>query len=217
MAWLAAIMLALASGFALWRFAQLDRPMLQLVGAGLCLALAGYAWQGRPDLEGKSPPPLGQQLRGTSAFAEMREPFLGSFDRASRWLIIAESYQRRGDTRSGVGIIKSGLRGSPRDSDLWIGLGHALLLHADGVMTPAVQFAFKRAAELAPAHPGPKFFYGLALAQSGQIDAAELVWRDLLSTTPPEASYRPLIEEKLAALLSLKSAAAARRPGPAAQ
>jgi cytochrome c-type biogenesis protein CcmH/NrfG len=42
------------------------------------------------------------------------------------------------------------------------GLGNALVLHADGMMTPAAELAFQRAAKLAPDHPGPKFFYGLA-------------------------------------------------------
>jgi cytochrome c-type biogenesis protein CcmH len=54
----------------------------------------------------------------------------------------------------------------PGDAQLWIGLGNALVDHAHG-LTPPAEFAYKRAAELAPGHPAAPFFYGLALARSG--------------------------------------------------
>ena len=70
-------------------------------------------------------------------------------------------------------------------------------MHGGGLMNPAAQLAFNRAAALAPTHPGPKFFYGLALAQSGRLDEAEKVWRDLLATAPPNAMWRGAIEQRL--------------------
>jgi cytochrome c-type biogenesis protein CcmH/NrfG len=66
-------------------------------------------------------------------------------------------------------------------------------------MTPAAQLAFQRAAEIAPDHPAPKFFYGLALAQGGRFEEAERIWRDLLATAPPGA-WRTAIERQLQAL-----------------
>ena len=81
-----------------------------------------------------------------------------------------------------------------------MGLGNALVIHADGLMTPAAELAFQRAAAIAPDHPGPKFFYGLALAQGGKFDEAEAIWRDILATAPPGVSWRPMIEERLTML-----------------
>jgi cytochrome c-type biogenesis protein CcmH/NrfG len=111
---------------------------------------------------------------------------------------MAESYQRSGDTRGGADIIRSGLIQHPRDADLWVGLGNALVLHADGMMTPAAQLAFRRAQQIAPRHPGPRFFYGLGLAQSGRFDEAERIWREVLASAPADASWRPMVEERLA-------------------
>ena len=125
---------------------------------------------------------------------------LGRFDRAWFWLNLAEARQRRGDTKAGVDVIRSGLKEGPNDADLWVGLGNALVVHADGMMTPAAQLAFQRAARLAPQHPGPRFFYGLALAQGGQFEEAERIWRALLEEAPEDASYRPLVEERIRSL-----------------
>ena len=206
MGWVLFLFMALVIFAALWRLARLDSAALQFLGAALLLALAGYAWQGRPDLRGqpKAPPQL--QRVPDSAFAETRRDMLGSFDQAARWLGMAESYQRGGDTRGGVDMIRSGLRQHPRDPDLWVGLGGALVLHADGMMTPAAELAFRRAEGLAPGHPAPRFFYGLALAQSGRFDEAERLWRALLAAAPNDVSWRPMVEQRLAMIEQARAA-----------
>ena len=200
MGWIAMLVLTLAAFAGLWRFVRADKPALQFLAAALLLAVAGYSWQGRPGLEGRPKPPPERQRLPDTAFASMREDMLGRFNYASTWLTIAESYQRRGDTRSGAEVIRSGLRESPNNPDLWVGLGNALVVHGDGMMSPAAQLAFQRAAAIAPDHPGPRFFYGLALAQGGNYDEAERIWRGLLAEAPADAQYRRMIEERLQAL-----------------
>ena len=215
MGWVQFLFIALVTLAALWRLARLDTSTLQLVGAALLLALAGYAWQGRPALDGRPKPPPARQQLPDSAFEETRRDMLGTFDSASQWLTIADSYQRSGDTRSAADIIRSGLRRTPRDADLWVGLGNALVLHADGMMTPAAQLAFRRAEEIAPGHPGPRFFYGLALAQGGRFDEAERIWRTLLAEAPADASWRPMVEERLAMIEQARAAGQLPPPTPA--
>ena len=82
---------------------------------------------------------------------------------------------------------------------MWIGLGNALVDHAHG-LTPPAELAYRRAAELAPDSPAPPFFYGLALARSGDREAAVSLWRNVLAKAPPDASWRPLVEQGVAAL-----------------
>jgi cytochrome c-type biogenesis protein CcmH/NrfG len=206
MGWLIIIAMAAALLAALWRFAGFGRAALQLVAAALLLAMAGYAWQGRPGLAGAPvPPPARRQLPDT-AFAETREELLGTFDAASRWLAFADFYHRSGDTYSAAVVIRQGIKAHPRDPDLWVGFGNALVIHADGMMTPAAQLAFDRAAKLAPDHPGPKFFYGLALAQGGRFDEAEKVWLNLLLHAPADAEWRPMVEERLQLIARLRAA-----------
>jgi cytochrome c-type biogenesis protein CcmH/NrfG len=197
MGWLFIVVLALVALVAVWRLGRLDRNGLQFVAAALLLALAGYAWQGRPDLPGDPRRAPEHKEVAPSDFSKMRGDLLGRFDTADHWLTLAEAYGRDGDTQGAAEIIQAALREHPRDADLWVGLGTILVQHSGGLMTPAAQLAFDRAAAIAPAHPAPRFFYGLALLQGGKIDEAERVWRDLLASAPPTALWRGAIERQL--------------------
>lgn len=215
MGWLAMLVLALLTLAGVWRFMARDAGAMQFVGAALLLGFAGYAWQGSPALIGAPKAAAAQQPMADTAFAALRPELMGRFNNAASWLNIAESYQRSGDTQAGVDIIRNALRRSPDSSDLWVGLGNALVLHSDGLMTPAAELAFNRAARTAPSHPAPHFFYGLALAQGGRIAEAEQIWRNLLVSTPPSATWRALLEQQLQLLAQVQAAARARPRSPA--
>lgn len=197
MGWVLMLVLALGAFAAIWRFGRLDAGGLQLLAAALLLALAGYAWQGHPGLAGA---PRAAALRPpapqTPFFAFRRDMF-GAFDSADRWLTIAEGFLRRGDTRGAAGVIRSGIRAHPRNPILWTGYGDALVLHGEGVLGPAADLAFRRAVGLAPKHPGPRLFYGIALAQNGRLEEAELRWREALALTPPKAAWREGLERQI--------------------
>jgi cytochrome c-type biogenesis protein CcmH len=207
MIWLFFLLWALVILLGLWRLGAFTKATLQFLGAALLLAAAGYAWQGRPGLPAR---PAEARIRGSgpeSAFAALRGQFFPRFDTASRWLIIADSYERRGETRNAVGVIRSALRRYPNNIALWIGLGNALVIHGDGMMSPAAELAYRRAAAIAPGHPAPPFFYGLSLIQSGQMEAGETVWRDLLARAPANAKWRPIVADRLAIIDRIRAAA----------
>ena len=111
---------------------------------------------------------------------------LGQFTPSEHWLIIADSFAARGKTQEAVGLVQSGLRAHPDDYVLWVGLGNALVDHA-GVMTPAAELAYARAAKLAPWSPAPPFFHGLALSRSGDREGALREWKAMLAAAPAEA------------------------------
>jgi cytochrome c-type biogenesis protein CcmH/NrfG len=206
MGWIILLLMTLALFGALWRSARLDTGPLQFLLAALLVALAGYAWQGRPTLEGAPRSLAAAQRIPPNPFAQVRRDIFGGFDTADRWLTIAESYQRRGDTRSGAGVIRSALRAHPNNAALWTGYGNALMLHGGGTISPAADLAFRRAASLAPQHPAPRLFYGMALLSGGRFAEAEQAWRQALALAPPGASYRPGLEQQLAALSAARAA-----------
>jgi cytochrome c-type biogenesis protein CcmH len=90
------------------------------------------------------------------------------------------------------------------------------VMHSEGMMSPAAQLAFDRAAQLAPGHPGPRFFYGLALIQGGRFAEGETIWRELLASTPATASWRPMVEDRLRVLIEVRAIAEGRKPMPEA-
>ncbi|MEO1168521.1 MAG: tetratricopeptide repeat protein [Pseudomonadota bacterium] len=199
MGWFAAIGLIALILFWLWRLAEFRGRRLEWLGAALLIGLAGYAWQGSPILEGR--PTESRTERPPEGSTEVNEAFLNNRNASSeRWIEFAEALNRVGNHMNAAHAIQNGLDNDPDNPDLWVALGNALLLHGEGQMNPAAQLAFERAAQLAPDHPGPPFFLGLALAQAGQLDDAEATWRALLERSAPDAPYRADLESRLASI-----------------
>lgn len=194
--WLILLVLLVASGGTL-RLLGLRGGMLQLAGAALLFGAAGYAWQGKPMLPGQSQSATGKAP--PIPLTRLRQAFDGNFSPNQHWHVLAAASSSRGRTEDAVGIMRSAVNEHPRDPSLWVGLGNALVDHS-GVLTPPAQLAFERASELAPAYPAPRFFFGLALARSGNGAAAVATWRKLLADAPAEASWRPLVEDAILAI-----------------
>jgi cytochrome c-type biogenesis protein CcmH/NrfG len=202
MGWLLILLLGAAALGLLWRFARPDTAGLQLLAAALLLAFAGYAWQGNPGLHGS--PRRAAERPGVpeTAFSAMRRDVFGQFDAADTWLTLSEAMLRSGDTAGAAGAIRAGLKARPTNAILWTGYGNALALHAGGLLSPGADLAFRRAIGLAPRHPGPLLFYGIALAQNGRLPEAERAWRRALALAPPNASWREPLEQQLALIAS---------------
>ena len=128
-----------------------------------------------------------------------RHAFYGNFSSEESWMRFSEGLARAGKSEEAVGLLSNAVRRYPGSAHLWVGLGNALVEHSRGV-TPPAEFAFRRAAELSPDQPAPAYFYGLALARTGDRAAAVVLWREILATAPPDASWRPLIEGSLQAV-----------------
>lgn len=187
----------LALSLAAFWLLGLRGPMLKLAAAALLVGASGYAMQGRPGLAGS--PRIATASRQVIPLTVARHAFFGDFTGSEHWLLMSEAMARRGNTADAAGILRSAVREHPGDPQLWIGLGNALVDHA-GVLTPAAEFAYRQAEELAPGYPAPSFFLGLALARSGDRTAAVRLWKQVLADAPADASWRPLVEDAVAAL-----------------
>jgi cytochrome c-type biogenesis protein CcmH len=196
MGWVVLLLLIAVSLLVLWLLG-LRGGVLKAVAAALLVGASGYALQGSPELPGS--PAGGAEGKDVFPLTEARHAFFGRFTPAESWLGMSEALARDGKTEDAVGLLQNAVRRYPGDPQLWIGLGNALVDHAHG-MTPPAELAYKRAAELAPGHPAAPFFLGLALARSGDREAAIALWSQILKTAPEDASWRPLVEQVIAAL-----------------
>ncbi len=200
MGWLILLgFLLLLFGGLLW-LGKLPRQAWELTGAALLLAVAGYAWQGNPGMAGVSIEPTEKPNSFDDSNIDARNELGDRFGDAREWLIFSDALNRSGKHGAAANYLRNGVKEHPNDPDLWVGLGNALVVHADGIITPAAQFAFQRAAEISPEHPGPPFFLGMAYAQSGNIDQARAIWTELLERSTEDAPWRADLESRLAAM-----------------
>ena len=196
MGWLVLLLLVAVSLGVLWLF-RVRRGLLTAATAALAFGAAGYALQGRPGLP--DAPAVASAERDYVPLTEARHAFYGNFSAEESWLRISEALARGGNTKDSVGLLQNAVNRYPGSAHLWIGLGNALVDHAHG-LTPPAELAYQRAAEFSPGYPGPPFFYGLALARSGDRDGAVVIWKRILANAPKDASWRPLIEAGVEAL-----------------
>jgi cytochrome c-type biogenesis protein CcmH len=183
-----------------WRFAQLPRYAIELAAAAVLLGIAGYAWQGNPTDAGVSVAARDAPNKLDPAMVASRQNMMGKFGTQAQWLDYADTMMRMGQTQMAVLAMRSGIRDNPKDPELWVGLGNALVAHGGGLVSPAARFAYNRAAQLSPNHPGPPFFLGVALAQEGKTDEAATMWRALLARSPKDAPWRADLESRLASI-----------------
>ena len=190
--------LLITVGVGLWRFVKMPRVALEMTGAALLFGIAGYAWQGSPMQPGNPVKSTASTPPPAEISVALRKATLSKFGAEGEILSYADAYIKSGHSQAAVSAVRAGLLKSPNNPDLWVGLGNALVVHSDGQMSPAAQFAFEKAATLSPNHPGPPFFLGLGLAQAGKMDDAGQVWRGLLSRAPDGAPWKADLEARLA-------------------
>ena len=191
----------------LWRLG-VRQGMLTAAAAALMLGAAGYALQGRPGLRGA--PASGSAERESRSAHRSAPCLLRQFQPGGIWLLMSEALARAGNTEDSVGILQNAVRRYPGRSAAvdrpWQCAGRSRpRAH------PARRARLSPAAELAPGHPAPRFFYDLALVRSGGGDAA---LKDLvaLMRENPGASWRPMV-----GTLVLAVALNAERPRSAAR
>lgn len=208
---LISIFLALIVAAGLAILARPARGALYLIGVAMLVGLAGYAWQGTPGQAGSPTLPGAHKRGGDTLFAHERKVWLETVGFDAQQLDGADAFIKNGDPDYAVGLLRAYIAKEPGSMGLWLGLGNALQAQADGALTPPAHYAFERAAQVAPGHPAPQYFLGLAYLQMGDIDGAEATWRDLLAKAPKNADWRDKLAARLALLDRVR---AGLNPGP---
>jgi cytochrome c-type biogenesis protein CcmH len=203
------VILALLAAVTLGLLILIVRPRrgaMELLAAALMVGVAGYAWQGSPALPGKPTPPRANHKPSDTLFAAERRIWLGTVGPEVQVLDAADNLIKSNDSSYAIAVLRGGIQRAPDSMILWLGLANALVTYADGSVTPAARYAFEHASKLAPGNPAPAYFMALDYAQMGDLDTAERVWRAVLATSPADAPWRPIIDEKLMILARVRAA-----------
>ena len=201
MTWLIAALLAVASFVAIALMLKAPRGGWEAIAAALVFGIAGYALQATPSLPGAPKAPAQEITANPASLVNARRALEGKSGPAGdNWLVIGDALARNGQYADAAGVMLGAVKSDAGNSEAWLALANALVAHADGMLTPASMFAFQRASEAAPADPGPPFFMGLSLAQSGRFSEARGLWGELLARSPKDAPWRADLESRLARL-----------------
>lgn len=211
MSWALIIALAALAFAALVFLFKVPRGGWEAVGAALLLGLAGYALQGSPAQPGAPKAPAAQNKGNGQALVAARQQLRASGAQGtSSWLVIGDAMARNGQYADAASVLLGAVEKNPKDAEGWLALGNALVGHSEGALTPAALYAYQRAATADPASPGPPFFLGLALAQSGRLNEGRALWAELLARSPKDAPWRADLAERLSKLDQFIAANGAR-------
>ncbi|MFT4027984.1 MAG: tetratricopeptide repeat protein [Novosphingobium sp.] len=214
MTWALVILLALAALLAMCWLLEKPRSGRTAIAAALLVGLAGYAAQSHPSLPG-SPTAARETVKGDAAAVATRQSLSAAPPGSDKWIVIADAMARNGRYADAATVLRGSVKHDPNNAEAWLAMANALVSHADQRLSPAALLAFRRAEAAQPANPGPPFFLGLALAQSGRLEEGRTVWADLLARTPPDAPWRADLMLRLQELDAFiaEQAAQGRRTG----
>jgi len=199
MGWVALFGIGLAAALLLWALG-VARGLWAFAGAALMLGAAGYALQGRPTQSGHPVTANAEPMAVDPGMVALRGAMFQRFTLDSAYFTAADAMTRAGDTHAAVAVMLGGVRKLPNSPSLWTGLGSAYTLQDGGQLSPAALFAFQQAIRLAPLHPAPPFFLGLAYVRAARFAEARACWARALALTPASAPYRQDIALRLALL-----------------
>ncbi len=165
------------------------------IGAGV----AGYALAGSPGQQAQPAPARVQNPDLTPEAEKASKELLANFGDVRAWLTLSDALIRAGRTETAVYSLDSALDAIPGNADLWVQLGVALVAHANGEVVPAARLAFDRANRLAPDHPAPSYFLGLAWMQAGDTEKALATWSALRARSNADAPWVPSLDRQIEA------------------
>ena len=189
---------------------RLDRILWSLAGAALFLGAAGYAWQGRPSLPAvPARTQVAMQPIDPQAIA-LRDSLLGRYTTDTAYIIASDAMTRVGDRQAAARVMLGATAKLPRSFIAWTWLGTTLAAEAGDQVSPPALLAFRRAGQLAPEHPAPPFYLGMAYVRAGEFRSARPYWARALALSPQGTSYRREIALRLALLDRLLASGAVR-------
>ncbi|KQM19484.1 tetratricopeptide repeat protein [Novosphingobium sp. Leaf2] len=212
MGWIPVVLLVIAVLTVLLFVLKVPRGAREAVASTLLLGLAGYAAQGSPRMAGAPKDTVEPVADNPAAMVDARSKFSKSgIPPTNHWVVIADGLARNGEYADAAEILRGAVQADPGNSEAWLAMANALVAHADGTLTPASLYAYRRAAQSDADAPGPPFFLGLAYARQGDLAQARKLWLELVLRAPEDAPWRlPLAQQlmQLDAVLAAQKAQA---------
>ncbi|MEM7506449.1 MAG: c-type cytochrome biogenesis protein CcmI [Pseudomonadota bacterium] len=106
-----------------------------------------------------------------------------------------------------------GLLGAAAEAELYANMAEGMVLAAGGYVSPEAEQALGLALERNPRLHVARYYAGLSLAQNGLIPEAIRVWEELRAEAPPDAPWRPWLDQMLAQATEMRDRGMPNPPG----
>ncbi|HSM53902.1 MAG TPA: tetratricopeptide repeat protein [Erythrobacter sp.] len=200
MVWVPILLLGLFAMLTAILVLRLPRQGWMLFGAVLMFGLAGYGVQGAPGLPAAPKQAIERATQSGDALVAARRGLFDDGTPPAHYLVMSDGFARQGRYAEAAALLRQGVDANPGDAEGWLALAIALVEHADGQLTPPALYAFERAQEAFPAHPGAGYFLGMAHLRAGKPVEARKVWAELLERSPADAPWREDLAFRIASL-----------------
>lgn len=97
------------------------------------------------------------------------------------WDVAGPIYLRVGRTDDAIAAFRKAIALGGADARRDVGLGEALVVAANGVVTSEARSLFEAATKLDPDVPTPKMYLALALSQDGKLEESAAAWRAIIT------------------------------------
>jgi cytochrome c-type biogenesis protein CcmH len=128
------------------------------------------------------------------------------------WEVIAPVYLKLGRYADAATAYANAARLQGESVKLLAGLAEASMLASEGIVTEPARAAYEKILKLEPGKVEPRFWLALAKEQDGRSGEALADYTALLRKAPPEASYRPVLEKRIAEASARMAKPAATAP-----
>jgi cytochrome c-type biogenesis protein CcmH len=134
-------------------------------------------------------------------------------DDGKGWEVIAPVYLKLGRFADAATAYANALRLQGESAELLAGLAGASIMAKDGTVTKEAREAAGKLLKLEPGAAEPRYWLALGKEQDGSLAEALADYQALLREAPSEASYRPVLEKRIAEVTARMTAGAETKPG----
>lgn len=140
--------------------------------------------------------PHTQAAETEALIGQLAERLLQTPDDVRGWVLLGRTYMSVDKFPSALNAFKRARTLAPDRLDIDVAYAEALILTNDHTVTPEAHEIFTKVTRTEPLEPKSRFYLGMHQAQSGDVRGALQTWIDLLTISPNDAPWVPIVMQQ---------------------